>query len=135
MHEYKAMETWSLRYVLYIQSSIIGWYGVLGSVIFCLPGLFPSISPMLASSHLTRPLQCDTEREIHFIKKYWWVLRHLSAEGVLLSFFRRQLTAEGTSEVNCSRFLTSVVNCRRGIFVFYMCFSALSYVSTTILML
>jgi len=49
-----------------------------------------------------------------------------------LSFFRRQLTAEGTSVVNCNRFLTSVVNCRRGIFVFYMCFSALSYVSTTI---
>jgi len=61
-------------------------------------------------------------------------IRHLSAE-VFFSFFRRQLTAEGTLVVNCSRFLTSVVNCRRGIFVFYMCFSALSYVSTTIFLI
>lgn len=37
-------------------SSIMGWYGVFGSVIFCLTGLFASISPRLASFHLTRPL-------------------------------------------------------------------------------
>ena len=36
-------------------SSIIGWYGVFGSVIFCLIGLFLSISPKFTSSQLTRP--------------------------------------------------------------------------------
>jgi hypothetical protein len=35
---------------------ITGGYGVLGSSIFCLVGLFASISARLASSHLTRPL-------------------------------------------------------------------------------
>jgi hypothetical protein len=48
------------------------------------------------------------------------------------SFFRRQLTAEETSVVNCSRLKISVVNCRGSIFVFYMCATAFCNVSTTI---
>ena len=59
----------SLTDLLYIlSSSIIGWYGVLGSVIFCLTGLFASISPILSSFHLTRPLQCENKGKTHSIE-------------------------------------------------------------------
>jgi len=44
----------------------------------------------------------------------------LKCRGFFSFFFRRQLTAEGTLVVNCSQFLTSVVNCRRDI-SFFIC--------------
>lgn len=49
---------WYIRNSLNLPSSSIKrrWYGVFGSVIFCLTGLFASISSRLASFHLTRAL-------------------------------------------------------------------------------
>ena len=39
----------------------MGWYGVFGSVIFCLTGLFASISAKLSSFHFTRDLAQETK--------------------------------------------------------------------------
>lgn len=49
-------------------TSSIGWYGVFGSVIFCLTGLFASISPRFASSHFTPFLLLNTIRKQQIIK-------------------------------------------------------------------
>lgn len=53
-------------------SSLIVWYGVFGSVIFSLSGLFDSMSFKFSSSHLTRPLEHTDVVTICCIKRLYW---------------------------------------------------------------